>query len=214
MELQTKNGKHISSKFGFLSDQRVVLVVKQQVSVQPRTTNSTLKLSVETCLPNNSDCRTKDCHFHFLGKTCTWQRLETTSTTILSKNSTNSASIKMSADANNFHQTKEYRYFPRGVMAEWLSSWTSNRKGFSPRFEPCLHRPISISRNISRKSWKHEPIVVFAKMNERHFRTSCLERKFYSKNLKPFASKFQPTDTMEIQTNSKQISGNFWFPSC
>ena len=49
------------------------------------------------------------------------------------------------------HQTEEYTYFPRGVMAEWFRSWTWNRKRFSRRFEPCSHRSISTSRNISRK---------------------------------------------------------------
>ena len=71
---------------------------------------------------------------------------KTTSVTFPSKNSKNSASIKMSADANKFHQTKEYRYFLRGVMAEWLRRWTWNPMKAS---RACRNSALSVRSHFS-----------------------------------------------------------------
>ena len=130
--------------------------------MRPRTTPATLKLSVEACPPNISDCRTKESHFLFLGKTCRWQRLETTSPTIASKNLKISTSRKMSAQEKKVYEAKEYRDFLRALMAEWLSNWTWNPKGLSRRFEPCSQHSISFFRNIMKKSWNYELFVVLA----------------------------------------------------
>ena len=81
-------------------------------------------------LASNRDWRTKDSQLLFLERTCRRQRLETTTTTTLSKKSKISASKKLSEDGMGLHQNKID--VNRAVMAQWLKCWTWNPMG-TPR---------------------------------------------------------------------------------
>ena len=77
----------------------------------------------------NWDWRTKDSQLLFLERTCRRKRLETTSTTILSKKSKISASKNLSEDGISFHQNKVN--VKRAMIGQWLRRWTWSPKGTS-----------------------------------------------------------------------------------
>ena len=78
---------------------------------------------------SNWDWRTKDSQLLFLERTCRRKRLETTSTTILSKKSKIRASKNLSEDGISFHQNKIN--VKRAMIGQWLRRWTWSPKGTS-----------------------------------------------------------------------------------
>ena len=99
----------------------------------------------------NWDWRTKDSQLLFLDRTCRRQRLETTSTTILSKKSKISAS-KQNVRGRNQIPSKKRLISKRAMIAQWLRRWTWNPMGTScARWSPARSLRSHFQKNIQKK---------------------------------------------------------------
>ena len=148
---------------------------------------------------SNWDWRTKDSQLLFLERTCSRKRLETTSTTILSKKSKISASKNLSEDGIRFHQKKiiiQKSYDSSVVKALDLKSDAH----FPRTIEPCSQPSLSLFRKIIGRSWQHESILVFA--SNWDWRTKDSQLLFLERTCSP--------QRLETTSTARQSSATNW----
>ena len=99
---------------------------------------------------SNWDWRTKECQLLFLERKCRRQRLETTTTTTLSKKSKISTSKNLSEDGIGIHQNKINVKI--AMITQWLRRWTRNPMGTSrARSSPARSLRSQFQQNILKK---------------------------------------------------------------